>query len=279
MRQRVAIAIAAQLRAQAADRRRATTALDVTIQPRSLTSWRASSGRRHMAMILITTISARPGRTDEVPDVCRGVEAAPPAALRPHRMAYTAALLARSQARIAAARRCRHRRPAPIRRGRSGLLVRRRAVATRPRVAMIPSRLSSTQQAGALYACWHPLHEAAAVHRGPYRRVPIGAGPVGGVGVSWGRQRQTLGPGGRIGCGKSPWAAPSAVASADLGQVSSTAPSSPARRRGMRLMPRRLQLIFQTPSLAQSPALRRDIVAEPLIIAASRPCRTRAAGA
>jgi peptide/nickel transport system ATP-binding protein len=164
MRQRVAIAIALSCEPRLLIADEPTTALDVTIQAQILDLLAREQRSRHMAMILIThDLGVVAGRTDEVAVMYAGrvVERAPTTELFARmRMPYTEALLAAipkldSPPHMAlpaiAGRPPDPTRPVP---GCS--------FAPRCKYADLQCHenkppLIDPEQAGALYACWHPL--------------------------------------------------------------------------------------------------------------------------
>jgi peptide/nickel transport system ATP-binding protein len=169
MRQRVAIAIALSCEPKLLIADEPTTALDVTVQAQILDLLAREQQRRHMAMILIThDLGVVAGRTDEVAVMYAGrvVERAPtPALFANMHMPYTEALLAaipkldsppHTALPAIAGRPPDQTRPLP-------------GCSFAPRCRYADDRCQSAKpplapdQAGSLYACWHPLQLAAAL--------------------------------------------------------------------------------------------------------------------
>jgi peptide/nickel transport system ATP-binding protein len=164
MRQRVAIAIAISCEPRLLIADEPTTALDVTVQAQILDLLAREQRHRHMAMILIThDLGVVAGRTDEVAVMYAGrvVERAPtPALFSRMRMPYTEALLAAIPKLDSPPH-----TPLPAIAGRPpdqtrplqgcSFEPRCRYADDRCRAAKPP--LADPQQAGGLYACWHPL--------------------------------------------------------------------------------------------------------------------------
>ena len=198
------------------------------------------------------------------------------------RMPYTEALLAAipkldSAAAHAAAR---DRRP-PARSDaaaarlllRAALQVRRRALRGRQAAARRPRKRGRAVRLLASIGLRGGEHDRAAVDRRPHRRIrrrrqdPVGRGP--GVSLAVGTRRDA-GPGGRIGLRQVHARPRRAAAAAGRPAASVTFDGTELTALGgeaMRLMRRRLQLIFQDPIASLNP--RRcigDIIAEPLVI-------------
>jgi peptide/nickel transport system ATP-binding protein len=164
MRQRVAIAIALSCEPKLLIADEPTTALDVTIQAQILDLLAREQRRRHMAMILIThDLGVVAGRTDEVAVMYAGrvVEQAPtPALFKKMRMPYTEALLAaipkldsppHTPLPAIAGRPPDPTRPLP------GCSFAPRCRYADGQCQATKPPLADPEQAGALYACWHPL--------------------------------------------------------------------------------------------------------------------------
>jgi len=164
MRQRVAIAIALSCEPRLLIADEPTTALDVTIQAQILDLLAREQRRRHMAMILIThDLGVVAGRTDEVAVMYAGrvVERAPTTALFARmRMPYTEALLAAipklDSAPHTALPAIAGRPPDPTR-PLPGCSFAPRCKYADGQCHESKPPLVDPSQAGALYACWHPL--------------------------------------------------------------------------------------------------------------------------
>ena len=297
MRQRVAIAIALSCEPKLLIADEPTTALDVTIQAQILDLLAREQRRRHMAMILIThDLGVVAGRTDEVAVMYAGrvVERAPtPALFKKMRMPYTEALLAappkaRCRAPHAAARDigASARSDAPA----AGLLVlatlplcggplpHRKAGIDGSRVArtsirlLPPDRNPCGGRRMMLQAVRATSDEPLLAVDDLVVEYPVGAKIVHAVsGVSLQIARgETLGLVGESGCGKStlgravlqlrrPTSGRVLFDGHDLTTMQGDA---------LRLMRRRVQLIFQDPIASLNPRRKiGDIVAEPLVIA------------
>ena len=185
MRQRVAIAIALSLRAQAADRRRADHGArrhGAGADPRPAGARAAAPPHGDDPDHARSRRRRRPHRRGRG-DVCRPRRRAraDAALFASMRMPYTEALLAAiPKLEFAAAHAAAgDRRPAARSDAAAArLLVRAALQATPTSAAGAPSRRSPIpSSAGTLYACWHPLgvrgaaHDAAAVDREPHRRI------------------------------------------------------------------------------------------------------------
>ena len=297
MRQRVAIAIALSCEPKLLIADEPTTALDVTIQAQILDLLAREQRRRHMAMILIThDLGVVAGRTDEVAVMYAGrvVERAPtPALFKKMRMPYTEALLA-----ALPETRCRAPHAAAGDLGASarsdpaaaGLLVlaalplcggplpHREAALDGSRDARTSIRLLPSDRNPC--GCRRMMLQAApSASHDPLLDVdnlvveyPVGAKIVHAVsGVSLQIARgETLGLVGESGCGKStlgravlqlrrPTSGRVLFDGHDLTTMQGDA---------LRLMRRRVQLIFQDPIASLNPRRKiGDIVAEPLVIA------------
>ena len=164
MRQRVAIAIALSCEPKLLIADEPTTALDVTIQAQILDLLAREQRRRHMAMILIThDLGVVAGRTDEVAVMYAGrvVERAPTTQLFAHmRMPYTEALLAaipkldsppHTALPAIAGRPPDPTRPLP------GCSFAPRCRYADELCHGTKPELADPDQAGSLFACWHPL--------------------------------------------------------------------------------------------------------------------------
>ncbi len=164
MRQRVAIAIALSCEPKLLIADEPTTALDVTVQAQILDLLAREQQRRHMAMILIThDLGVVAGRTDEVAVMYAGrvVERAPTPRLFTHmRMPYTEALLAaipkldvapHSRLPAIAGRPPDPTRPVP------GCSFAPRCKYADDVCAHTKPMLDDPEDAGGLFACWHPL--------------------------------------------------------------------------------------------------------------------------
>ena len=297
MRQRVAIAIALSCEPKLLIADEPTTALDVTIQAQILDLLAREQRRRHMAMILIThDLGVVAGRTDEVAVMYAGrvVERAPtPALFKKMRMPYTEALLAappkaRCRAPHAAAGDlgASARSDAPA----AGLLVlatlplcggplpHRKAGIDGSRVArtsirlLPPDRNPCGGRRMMLQAVQAASNEPLLAVDDLVVEYPVGAKIVHAVsGVSLQIARgETLGLVGESGCGKStlgravlqlrrPTSGRVLFDGHDLTTMQGDA---------LRLMRRRVQLIFQDPIASLNPRRKiGDIVAEPLVIA------------
>ena len=166
-RQRVMIAMALANEPDLLIADEPTTALDVTIQAQILDLLAREQRRRHMAMILIThDLGVVAGRTDEVAVMYAGkvVERAPtPRLFANMRMPYTQALLAAIPKLDSAPH-----TPLPAIAGRPPDPTRPLpgcSFAPRCRYADelchgTKPRLADPDQAGGLFACWHPLGAA-----------------------------------------------------------------------------------------------------------------------
>jgi peptide/nickel transport system ATP-binding protein len=164
MRQRVAIAIALSCEPKLLIADEPTTALDVTVQAQILDLLAREQRRRHMAMILIThDLGVVAGRTDEVAVMYAGrvVERAPTPRLFTHmRMPYTAALLAAIPKLDSAPH-----TPLPAIGGRPpdptrplpGCSFAPRCKYADDVCEHTKPMLDDPENAGALFACWHPL--------------------------------------------------------------------------------------------------------------------------
>jgi peptide/nickel transport system ATP-binding protein len=294
MRQRVAIAIALSCEPKLLIADEPTTALDVTIQAQILDLLAREQRRRHMAMILIThDLGVVAGRTDDVAVMYAGrvVERAPtPALFKKMRMPYTEALLA-ALPRLDAA----PHTPLPAISGRPPDPTRPlQGCSFSPRCRYAVARcqtekpaLEAAETSAHQYACFRDpcggrrmMQQAvSAVSNEPLLAVddlvveyPVGAKIVHAVsGVSLQVARgETLGLVGESGCGKStlgravlqlrrPTSGRVLFDGHDLTTMQGDA---------LRLMRRRVQLIFQDPIASLNPRRRiGDIVAEPLVIA------------
>ena len=164
MRQRVAIAIALSCEPKLLIADEPTTALDVTVQAQILDLLAREQQRRHMAMILIThDLGVVAGRTDEVAVMYAGrvVERAPTRQLFARmRMPYTGALLAaiprldtppHTPLPAIAGRPPDPTRPLP------GCSFAPRCGRADAQCREAKPPLADPEQAGSLYACWHPL--------------------------------------------------------------------------------------------------------------------------
>ena len=164
MRQRVAIAIALSCEPKLLIADEPTTALDVTVQAQILDLLAREQQRRHMAMILIThDLGVVAGRTDEVAVMYAGrvVERAPTRQLFARmRMPYTGALLAaiprldtppHTPLPAIAGRPPDPTRPLP------GCSFAPRCGRADAQCRESKPPLADPEQAGSVYACWHPL--------------------------------------------------------------------------------------------------------------------------
>ncbi|HZP99448.1 MAG TPA: ABC transporter ATP-binding protein [Reyranella sp.] len=164
MRQRVAIAIALSCEPKLLIADEPTTALDVTVQAQILDLLAREQRRRRMAMILIThDLGVVAGRTDEVAVMYAGrvVERAPtPQLFTNMRMPYTAALLAaipKLDSPPHTALPAIAGRPPDATRPMPGCSFAPRCKYADGRCQDAKPPLVDPEQAGALYACWHPL--------------------------------------------------------------------------------------------------------------------------
>ena len=297
MRQRVAIAIALSCEPKLLIADEPTTALDVTIQAQILDLLAREQRRRHMAMILIThDLGVVAGRTDEVAVMYAGrvVERAPtPALFKKMRMPYTEALLAALPKLDAAPH-----TPLPAIAGRPPDPTRPlQGCSFSPRCRYAVARCHAEK----------PALDGGRVARTSIRLLPPDRNPCGGrrmmlqavrplqtnrcsPSTIWSSNipsaARSFMPCPACPC-RSPaarrwawwanpaaenrrWAAPCcSCAGRPRGGCCSTATiSRRCRAMRMRLMRRRLQLIFQDPIASLNPRRRiGDIVAEPLVIA------------
>ncbi|MBV8409549.1 MAG: ABC transporter ATP-binding protein [Alphaproteobacteria bacterium] len=167
MRQRVAIAIALSCEPKLLVADEPTTALDVTVQAQILDLLAREQQRRHMAMILIThDLGVVAGRTDEVAVMYAGriVERAPtPALFARMRMPYTEALLAAipklDSAPHTALPAIPGRPPDPTR-PLPGCSFAPRCRYADELCGRAKPALEDPDDAGAPYACWHPISGA-----------------------------------------------------------------------------------------------------------------------
>jgi len=168
MRQRVAIAIALSCEPRLLIADEPTTALDVTVQAQILDLLAREQRRRHMAMILIThDLGVVAGRTDEVAVMYAGrvVERAPtPRLFTNMRMPYTEALLAaipKLDSPPHTALPAIAGRPPDPTRPLAGCSFAPRCRYADALCSGTKPPLEDPEGAGALYACWHPLGQAA----------------------------------------------------------------------------------------------------------------------
>ena len=298
MRQRVAIAIALSCEPKLLIADEPTTALDVTIQAQILDLLAREQRRRHMAMILIThDLGVVAGRTDEVAVMYAGrvVERAPtPALFKKMRMPYTEALLAALPKLDAAPH-----TPLPAISGRPPDPTRPlQGCSFSPRCRYAVARCHSekpaldgrrdrantnTPASTRSKSMRRPAHDAAsrvgrfartaARGRESGRRISPSAArsfmrcPASVLQIARG---ETLGLVGKSGCGKSTLGrAVLQLRRPTPGRVLFDGHDLTAMQGdALRLMRRRVQLIFQDPIASLNPRRRiGDIVAEPLVIA------------